>query len=184
MTQEQKEFCEELWRTEYRQILTICALKLDSCGKEDAEDAALEAFEAFCIALESDKEMKHPRQWLYSYAALKIKRLNKENALKKGAVLSIQSGDIDEEELAYVYTYKNDDDKAFEDDFIEILAVNVLKELTFTERKIFNLYYRKCRRLPQIAEILGMSHQAVKQHHYRVKKKIKKFVKVNIDKLT
>lgn len=169
------DLCDDLWKQHEPQLRKLCEYKLSSYPSE-IDEVISKTYLALCEAMSEENGINDPKAWLYKTLNRQIKRKYTEmNTIKKRYV-SLESVEY---ELMYNIDF---DEVKITDKIIEELSIEIHSELTDSEEFLIKLIYEKKLKFKQIGSILGVTESAVKQQHYRLKRKIKKLAKEKIKK--
>ncbi|MCH5198108.1 MAG: sigma-70 family RNA polymerase sigma factor [Oscillospiraceae bacterium] len=164
-------FCEA-----YRNKLINHCLLYFECEYADAEDIVQDAYLALYNSLKNGTEIKNYQSWLYAVA---LNHGNKEirNKLKRNEY-SFADNEEKDAALENTLTYEPDYvENMVTDEMIEERAAKIISTLNSDEKILYMLYYRKKKKLKEIAEKLGLSVDAVKKRHSRLKQKLEDKIK-------
>lgn len=169
-----KNYCENLWKEYEPNLRKICSYKLASCPSE-IDDVISNTYLALCKSINKGEIIDKPKAWLYATLNNFIKLKYAEMDKRKRVFVPL---DAAEHELYYDVDFENVE---LDDDLIEQLRHEVLEELSVSDRTLYLLIYNKKLKFKNIAKILNSTESAIKQKHYRLKRKIKKIVRKKID---
>ncbi|MCM1114955.1 MAG: sigma-70 family RNA polymerase sigma factor [Clostridium sp.] len=174
LNEEQTQICEELWNECEPQFRQICNYKLSN-NRSEIEEVIADTYLALCRAYASNKKPRKPKAWLMATFSniLKLKYIEISRNTKK--ILAAEESGL--HTLIYTVDFL---DEAINDKDIEQLKKETLDELTDSERQLIDLIYEKNMKLKDIAKELGTTEPAIKQKHYRLKKKVKSIAKDKI----
>lgn len=171
----QIELCDSLWKLYEPQLRKYCSYKLSSHPSE-VDDVISETYFALCKAISNDVDILNPKAWLYG-------TLNNQIKLKYSELKRIKKLNVSFDSVEHELLYNIDFDTAkLSDELIEQLQKEVVNELSESEKVLISLIYEKKTKYKDIATIIGSTESAVKQKHYRLKKKIKSIVKTKMKK--
>lgn len=166
---------ETLWKEYEINLRKICNYKLSGYPTE-IDDVIGETYLALCNAIDKGTEIRNPKAWLYGTLNNRIKlKLTDINRKKKTNISFYRV----ENKLFYNINF---DEKNLSEEIIEKLKDDVFDELFDSEKTLLVLIYDKKIKFKKIAEILNTTESAVKQRHYRLKRKIKQLAKEKIKK--
>lgn len=170
------ELCEALWN-EYEPCLRrICNYKLSSYPSE-IDDVIGDVYLALCDTINSGIGIDNPKAWLYGTLNNTIKLKYAEIDRMKKKLVRFESV---ERELFYDIDF---DEVEISDDLLNKIIEEIYQELLGSEKTLLILIYTKKLKFKQIAKILNTTEGAVKQKHYRLKRKIKMLAKEKLKKL-
>lgn len=169
------ELSKVLWEEYEPNLRRICTYKLSSYPDE-VDDVIGETYLALCNAIDKGIEIQNPKAWLYGTLNNQIKLKYSEIDRKKKIYIRLESV---EHELFYNVDFEKDE---LSEEIIETLKDDIFDELIEAERTLLVLIYKKKIKLKDVAKILNTSEAAVKQKHYRLKRKIKKLAKEKLKK--
>lgn len=162
-----------LWEEYEPNLRRICSHKLSSYPNE-IDDVIGETYLALCDKIDKGIEIQNPKAWLYGTLNNQIKLKYSEIDRKKKIYIRLENV---EHELFYNVDF---DEKELSEETIEKIKDDVFDELTDAEKTLLVLIYDKKIKLTEVARILNTTEAAVKQKHYRLKRKIKKLAKEKI----
>lgn len=170
------ELCEKLWNECEPTIRKLCNYKLSSYQSE-VDDVVGEVYLALCDAVKNGCEIKNPKAWLFSTASncIKIKYTELNSRKKKHIQL-----DSVEHQLFYDIDFEN---LIINDDVLELVKESIYNELLPSEKTLLILIYTKKLKLKEIANILNTTEPAIKQSHYRLKRKVKQLIKEKLKEI-
>lgn len=170
------ELCEALWN-EYEPCLRrICNYKLSGYPSE-IDDVIGDVYLALCDTINGSIGIDNPKAWLYGTLNNTIKLKYAEIDRKKKKYVRLESV---ERELFYSIDF---DEVEISDDLLNEIIDEIYQELLGSEKTLLILIYTKKLKFKQIAEILNTTEGAIKQKHYRLKRKIKMLAKEKLKKL-
>lgn len=169
------ELSKVLWEEYEPNLRGICDYKL-SGYPDEVDDVIGETYLALCNAIDKGLEIQNPKAWLYGTLNNQIKLKYSEIARKKKIYIRFENV---EHKLFYNVDFEKDE---LSEETIEMLKDDVFDELIDAERILLFLIYEKKIKLKEVAKILNTTEAAVKQKHYRLKRKIKKLAKEKIKK--
>lgn len=164
-----------LWDEYEPNLERICSYKLSSYPDE-IDDVIGETYLALCNAIDKGIEIQNPKAWLYATLNNQIKLKYSEIDRKKRMHIQLESV---EHELSYSVDFN---EEVLSEDKIEAIRDEIFDELIDSEKTLLVLIYEKKIKLKEIAKILNTTESAVKQKHYRLKRKIKKLAKEKLKK--
>ena len=156
---------EDVVRAYYREIFRFCLTKLQS--REDAQDVTQDVFLTFCSKA-PQLDAQDARRWLYATALNKIRNLTQ----KKKRRVQTQLSDADEYPNNGNWQYEITETDWIDDARIEEKKEDILRQLTDRERALFREIYDERRKHAEIAEVCGVSEQALNMRVYRLRRKI------------
>lgn len=159
-----------LWEEYEPNLRIICNHKLSGYPNE-IDDVIAETYLALCNKIDKEIEIENPKAWLYGTLNNQIKLKYAEINKKKKTYIRLENV---EHELFYNVDF---DEKELSEETIEKVKDDVLDELTDAEKTLLVLIYEKNIKLKEVARISNTTEAAIKQKHYRLKRKIKKIVK-------
>lgn len=165
-----RELSNELWKEYEPNLRNLCNYKLSSYPNE-VDDVISETYLALCSAIDKGVEIQNPKAWLYATVNNQIKLKYSEIDRKKRIYINLDSV---EHKLFYNVDF---DEKQLNEETIKRLKDDILEELVDSEKTLLILIYDRKIKLKEIAKILNTTEAAVKQKHYRLKRKIKKLAK-------
>lgn len=168
MNIQQQQICTELWYKHEPQLRKACSYKLKKYPC-DVDDVISEVFLALCQKILKDGEPNNPESWLYAtmnnLAAIKFKQIYKEREKE----ISIHDNDVD---LPYDSNFENTvHDNILIGDFFKSFQMKLNEQ----ENRLIQYIYSDELSMKEIAEIKQSTANAIKQQHYRLMKKIKRF---------
>lgn len=169
------ELSKVLWEEYEPSLRRLCNYKLSSYPDE-IDDVIAETYLALCNAIDKGTEIQNPKAWLYGTLNNRIKLKYSEIDRKKKTYIRFDSI---EHKLFYCVDFEEEE---LSEDTIERLKDDVFSELIDAERTLLVLIYDKKIKLKDVAKILNTTEAAVKQKHYRLKRKIKKLAKEKLKK--
>lgn len=169
------ELCEVLWKEYEPYLRKICNFRL-SDYPDEAEDVIGEAYLALCDVLNSGQELKNPKAWLYgtvnNYIKIKYIEIDRNKHC------------VNLDNVNYKLCYDVDFDSArIDEDALDKIKDDILESLDEEDRAILSLYYEEHHHFKEIARILNSTESAVKQRHYRMKRKVKELIKEKLENL-
>lgn len=164
-----------LWEEYEPNLRRICNYKLSNYPDE-IDDVIGETYLALCNAINKGLEIQNPKAWLYGTLNNQIKLKYSEIDKKKKIYIRLERV---EHELFYNIDFEKDE---LIEETIEVLEDVIFDELIDAERTLLVLIYEKNIKLKEVAKILNTTEAAVKQKHYRLKRKIKKLAKEKLKK--
>ena len=156
---------EDVVRAYYREIFRFCLSKLQS--REDAQDVTQDVFLTFCSKA-PQLDAQDARRWLYATALNKIRNLTQ----KKKRRVQTQLSDADEYPNNGNWQYEITETDWIDDARMEEKKEDILRQLTDKERALFREIYDERRKHAEIAEVCGVSEQALNMRVYRLRRKI------------
>ncbi len=159
-----------LWEQYEPDLRRICNYKLSGYMNE-IDDVIGETYLALCNTINNGTEVQNPKALLYGILNNQIKLKYSEIDRRKKIYIRLESV---EHKLFYNVDF---DEKALSEEIIEKLKDDVFEELIDAERTLLILVYDKKIKLKDAAKVLNTTEAAVKQKHYRLKRKIKKLAK-------
>ncbi|MGN1122894.1 MAG: RNA polymerase sigma factor [Eubacterium sp.] len=169
------ELCEALWNECEPSLRKICNYKLSGYPSE-IDDVIGDAYLALCDIINSDIELKNPKAWLYGTLNNLIKLKYTELDSKKKKYIRLESV---EHELFYDIDF---DETKISDELLDEIKDSIYDELLGSEKTLLILIYTKKLKFKEIAKILNTTEAAVKQKHYRLKRKVKIIAKEKLKK--
>lgn len=157
--------CEQLWNECEPALRKACAYKLSNHPQE-IDDVIGDTFLALCNAISNEVEIYNPRAWLQGTLNNVINNKYREINFKQKKHTSI---DCIEQGLFYVIDFDNL--MISEKQILEIKS-EICNQLLASEKMLLILIYTKKLKMAEIAVLLGSTESAVKQRHYRLKRKI------------
>lgn len=161
--------CEALWNEYEPSLRNICNYKLSGYPSE-IDDVIGDTFLALCDAVNNGIEIKNPKAWLYGTLNNLIKLKYTEMDKRKKKIIRLESV---EHKLFYNIDF---DETKLSDEALEQIKDSIFDELLGSEKTLLILIYTKKLKFKEIAKILNSTESAVKQKHYRLKRKIMKLV--------
>lgn len=143
---------------------------------ETAADCVQEAYAALIKSLKRGKKIQNYKGWLYK-VTLNQKKQEIKKEIKRNEYAFADSDEKEraiENELSYTPDYL---DEMISDESIEKAAMQIISSLSGEERKLYFAYYCAHKKLSEIAQEFGISVDAVKKRHERLKKRIEEKVK-------
>ena len=132
---------------------------------DSANDVLQDTYIRIFKGIDNFKEESKLSTWIYRIAFNEsIRFLNKESKFKK---VELDSKDVN-------YSRKLFADTFFDAENLSLKFHQILSELSFKERNIFNMKYFDELRFEEISKITGININTVKSVYYKVEKKIKK----------
>jgi RNA polymerase sigma factor (sigma-70 family) len=177
MTTETKdmELSESLWREYEPSLRRICDSKLSSYPSE-IDDVIGDTYLALCNTISKGVKINNPKAWLYGTLNNTIKLKYAELDRKKKRYIRLESV---EHELFYDVEFCKQE---LSDEILNHIKDEIFDELLDSEKTLLVLIYEKKLTLKEISKILSTTETAIKQKHYRLKRKIKKLAKEKIKK--
>lgn len=169
------ELSKVLWEECEPNLRRICSHKLSGYPNE-IDDVIAETYLALCNTIDKGIEIQNPKAWLYGTLNNQIKLKYSEIDRKKKIYIRLENV---EHELFYNVNF---DEKELSQETIEKIKDDVFDELTDTENTLLILIYDRKIKLKEVAEILNTTEVAIKQKHYRLKRKIKNIAKEKLKK--
>lgn len=166
---------ESLWKECEPNLRRICNYKLSSYSSE-IDDVISDTYLALCNAISKGLEIENPKAWLYGTLNNTIKLKYAELDRKKKRYVRLESV---EHELFYNVDF---DEKELSEETLNYIKDEIVSELSESEKTLLVLIYEKRLKLKEISIISGTTEAAIKQKHYRLKRKIKKIAKEKIKK--
>ncbi len=156
---------------QYRNQLIQYCLRYFDCEYEYAEDCVQSAYTALFENLKNGVTVKNPKAWLYTVS------LNYKNKVVKAKQARNEADFTTNEEkdavLNNTVAYEPDfTDSIVTDEMIEQQAIKIIASLKPEEKKLYIEYYSKGKKLKDIANMLGISFDAVRKRHTALKKKL------------
>ncbi|MGN1420985.1 MAG: RNA polymerase sigma factor [Eubacterium sp.] len=170
------ELCEALWNEYEPKLRRICNYKLSAYPSE-IDDVIGDTYLALCNIINSGITLKNPRAWLYGTLNNIIKLKYTELDKRKKKYVHLEKV---EHELFYDVNF---DDIEISDEVLDKIKDDIYDELLGSEKTLLILIYTKKLKFKEIAKILNSTEAAVKQRHYRLKRKIKMLAKEKLKKL-
>ncbi len=170
---EQLKLCGKLWNEYEPYIRKYCSHKLNG-SQQDVDDVISEAFLILCNAIDKNTKIENPKAWLYGTVNNLIKEKYTEINEQKNLQVSLERYDLPYE-VDYI-------DKLIKDKDIDTILDEILNALSDDEKNLISLFYEDGLSYKKIAEIYQSNEFAVKQRSYRLKKKIKKTVRIKLEK--
>lgn len=170
------ELCEALWNKYEPSLRKICQYKL-SGNLSEVDDVIADAYLALCDAIKSNAEISNYKAWLYGTVNNLIKLKYAEINKRKKTYVRLESV---EHKLFYDVDF---DDFDLTDELLDGIITDILQQLLDSEKTLLILIYIKKLKFKEIAEILDTTEDAVKQKHYRLKRKIKRLAKEKMEKI-
>lgn len=142
---------------------------------EDAQDCVSYAYISLVETLEQGTQIASPKAWLYKVAINKAIRMNKENNRRKENDYQDSSikDDVIENSVSYDPDYV---ENMIDDNQIARCAVKIIQSLSDDEYLLYDRYYRKNKKLYEIALELKLSPATVRKRHQRLKEKLRTLV--------
>ncbi len=168
MPKEKKELCRKMW-TEHKDELTkLCQRKLSSHPGE-IEDIISEAYSSLCEAVYKGHAIDNPKAWLIGVTNNLIKKKYTEINKFKFKLThydeeSMDSVDYDED----VFIDSLISDKAIED-----AVKSIIESLTPEQQLLYKYVHEDGLKMKEIAKIINISEDAVKERNYRLNKRIR-----------
>lgn len=166
---------EALWEECEPNLRGICNYKLSSYPSE-IDDVIGDTYLALCNAVSKGIEINNPKAWLYGTLNNTIKLKYAELNRKKKTLIRLERV---EHELFYDVDF---DRRELSDEILDNIKDEIVEDLLESERTLLILVYEKKLKCKEIAEILDTTEAAIKQKHYRLKRKIKMLAKEKIKK--
>ncbi len=167
------DFPETLWKEYEPKLRGICDYKLSGYPSE-IDDVIGETYLALCNAIAKGIIIDNPKAWLYGTLNNIIKLKYTEMDRRKRTYIRLESV---EHELFYDIDF---DEVELSDEIIDVIKDDIFDELLDSEKTLLIFIYEKKLKVKEISRILNISEAAIKQKHYRLKRKIKKLVKEKI----
>lgn len=166
--EETMNYCER-----YRRQLIFYCLQYFDCEYQIAEDCVQDAFVALFENLKNGKEISNYKAWLYSvvlnYKNQVIKDKSKRNELNFPDNQSKE--DVLENGSFYNPDYVN---RMVTYKMIEDQALRIVSQLNPKDKELYILYYRKHKKLKDIAIELNVNYSTIRKRHELLKKKVHK----------
>ncbi len=169
------ELAETLWKEYEPNLRKICSYKLSGYPSE-IDDVIGDTYLALCNAVDKGVEIENPKAWLYGILNNMIKMKYTEINRKKKYCIRLENV---ENSLFYDIDF---DAYELSDEILEDVKDNIFDELLESDKTLLTLIYDKKLKFKEISKILDISEVAVKQRHYRLKRKIKKIAKIELNK--
>lgn len=164
---------EALWKECEPNLRGICNRKLSSYPSE-IDDVIGDTYLALCNAVSKGTELDNPKAWLYGTLNNIIKLKYAELDRKKKTYIRLERV---ENELFYDVDF---DSRELSDEILNGIKDEIVDELLDSERTLLILIYEKKLKIKEISVILNTTEAAIKQKHYRLKRKIKMLAKEKI----
>ena len=164
---------ESLWKEYEPYLRSICNYKLSSYPSE-VDDVISDTYLALCNYISKGIEINNPKAWLYGTLSNIIKLKYSELDRKKKAYIRLESV---EHELFYNIDF---DRQELSDEILNSIKDEIVNDLLDSEKTLLIFIYEKKLKFKEIAKILNTTEAAIKQKHYRLKRKIKKLAKEKI----
>lgn len=164
---------EALWKECEPNLRGICNRKLSSYPSE-IDDVIGDTYLALCNAVSKGTELDNPKAWLYGTLNNIIKLKYAELDRKKKTYIRLERV---ENELFYDVDF---DSRELSDETLNGIKDEIVDELLDSERTLLILVYEKKLKFKEISVILNTTEPAIKQKHYRLKRKIKMLAKEKI----
>ena len=167
MSDSLKEICTAMWFQYEPELRKFCRAKLIGYS-DDADDVLSKTFQIFWAKLLKDGVPPYPEKWLY-ITANNLIRQEYDNHKK----IHDNETSFEHHEF-YVSSMDNvDDNMAYEQLYPE-LAAEIRDKLTDDEKRILKLAVIDDLSYAEIAEIMGLTEDAVKQRKFRIVRKLQK----------
>ncbi|MCH5316067.1 MAG: sigma-70 family RNA polymerase sigma factor [Eubacterium sp.] len=164
---------ESFWREYEPTLRRICNYKLSSYPSE-IDDVIGDTYLALCNAISKGIEIKNPKAWLCGTLNNIIKLKYTELDRKKKTYIRLESV---EHELFYDVDF---DSHELNDEVLNSIKDKIVDDLLDSEKTLLIFIYEKKLKFKEIAKILNTTENAIKQKHYRLKRKIKQLAKEKI----
>lgn len=150
----------------YRKELVFVCLRYFKCERECAEDCVQEAYVALYENLKSGVIINNYKGWLFAVA---LNYKNKE--MKQRAELNELKEKICAEagEMTYEPYFA---DGYLSDNEVDFFATKIVSSLTPEEKELYTAHYLCGSRLKDIAAQNGVSYEAMRKRHIKLKKKL------------
>lgn len=181
MNIEKQELCNKIWMENKDAIENYCKYKLMSYPSE-ASDVTADISYHLCEAIMNDKIHTNPKSWLFAVARNLVKKKYEEANIKKKCFIEYNEECIEKTENI---SFDEDLilDNLISDSVIESLSITILDKLSTNNQQLYHFIYNDHLKMKEIAQILNISVDAVKQRNKRLTKKIKQLVKEHIENL-
>ena len=164
---------ESFWREYEPTLRRICNYKLSNYPSE-IDDVIGDTYLALCNAISKGIEIKNPKAWLCGTLSNIIKLKYTELDRKKKTYIRLESV---EHELFYDVDF---DSQELNDEVLNSIKDKIVDDLLDSEKTLLIFIYEKKLKFKEIAKILNTTENAIKQKHYRLKRKIKQLAKEKI----
>lgn len=158
-----------------KQLIQYCAQYFDY-EYEYAEDCVQDAYVALLKNLNNGVEIKDYKAWLYT-VVLNYKNKTIKDKIKRN---ELDFADTQEKEavLENAKSYNPDYlDQMIPDKRIEAHARHILSQLTPEEKALYTAYYRKHKKLKDIAVERNVAYDTLRKRHEKLKKKLNKKIR-------
>lgn len=170
MNETNKKLCEELWTKLEPRLRVICEVKLAGLPDE-VDDVIAEVFTALCEKTEKSRPPEHPQAWLYGVLNNKIGARLREICQKKETELPLPE---EAAELPYEPTESGIDEMTN-----GVIAADIADRarafLREDESELIEAIYFRNLSHRDYAQGTGTTEAAVKQKHYRIMKKLRRY---------
>ncbi len=160
---------------EHRALLINYCLKYFGCEYEYAEDCVQEAYVALYENLCNGAQIRNYKAYLYSVC------LNNKNKLIKEKIKRNEQdfSNNEEKDLAINSVPSQNSDihnQLVSENDIRKISFFIISRLTTDEKKLYLLYYKKGKKLKDIADLLNISYDTARKRHEKLKKKLTKMI--------
>ncbi len=181
MNEEMRSLCSKIWVENKDWIIARVRAKLQSCPDE-VDDVVADISYHFCVAILNNTIHTDCRGWLYAVTENCIKKKYEEMSKKRNRYTEYK-----EENFECAEDYSSAEelflDSLIPESVIENLSIKIIDELKEAERQLYECIYVRKMKMKEIADKLEITVFAVRQRSTRLTKKIKKLVKMNIERI-
>lgn len=166
-----KEICDNHYNDVYR----YCFSRVHNV--HDAKDITQEVFKLF-LEKAPKLEDKNLKAWLYDVALIKIKESCKEQKSTSKIVSLDDDDNLHSIEVRTAYTL--DEEVLFsnlDDEDIYYEKEKILSQLTAEEKELYNEIFINKKKYKDVASEKGMTTKAINVRAFRLKQKLKEFIK-------
>lgn len=165
-----KERSVEIAETYYKDVLDFCRAELKN--ESDAEDITQEVFLLFQSRY-TEMDDINIKSWLFNVAQKKISERFRDIKKRSDVLLFDENADYLNTDS---FIAEINESMFMDDEEIEHQKFKILEKLTPEERELFKMIYIRHLKYAEIAEISGISENAVSIRALRMRNKIKKAV--------
>lgn len=170
MQKERNEVLEQLYTEHYHSVFRLCAsiVRYDPQLYPLIEDCVQEAFLKAIKHYDAFRNYKNPMGWISIAATNRLKSELRKETNRRKTVFPLA---FDECESA-AFSHNNVEEMLAKEDTIQKLS-NIYQMLTEREKIIFNEYFIKGKRMQEVIETTGFSHNSIRSAINRIRKRAK-----------
>ena len=176
--EEKTELCKRLWDECKDDLTKLCKYKLSS-HPDEVEDVIADAFYYLCVAVFKNRKIDNYKAWLVAVTHNLIKKKYTEINHMKKSYISFYEENI--EENSY------DGDRLFDsfvsDSMIEQLSDSIISNLSGGDRLLYIYVYQDKLKMREIAGLMNITENNVRQRNHRLGKKLKVLIKDRIEEV-